>query len=563
MTSVLEFVFLKNVVLYLETINDVIKFLMINKKLRSVVESMYINTYNLSSSTTIEKILKIFPNLDTLYINSIMSPICTLSDTSIPLIEANKSMSSSSLVESMNSNWFPSKVRKIHVSWKEIEALGINASCFTQLKSVFIDFTFNEDYSSYLPKIYNIKSLEKVIVLFPESIKRDVANYDFSTRRDVDFIFVMFYDECSLVRTSVESGITHHVPLHLLPDNVKVYSQFLSQDVLDYAYHFIPKFSKKVGEFQNIICVSPNLSEHNELIEKTMKTCYVDCVQFVGIDISSYEKYTKTNKEDPFLKFNYIDIKTIRGIWIKYVSLGKITLPQNLKILTLQNVNGISLENEINTEEIYIENYSGKPLKVNYKNLKKFLCMNSMRYISFFDNNQKLTNFRFDWDVCDYFLVKNKGNSFKIEIEKENKVISQIKTSSFELVNGCLTLNECDGFTLTKISLNELKMNGKGLCETIELGDIKTVLIEDTNVNNLIMGTSNDVTLVNCNVKVFKIVAASLLTQRNTRIQRIDVVETIGDTIIENDNTFIDTTNEKNFLETNKDKQKEANCFIQ
>ncbi|ELP86049.1 hypothetical protein EIN_446160, partial [Entamoeba invadens IP1] len=119
----LELVYLKNVVLYMTNTSDIILFIFMNKKCKDVVDSMYINPYKLSYYNSVEKIQKLFPALQTLYLTDLITKNRKL-QTDVTHLEIDfLSCSKTFSVYTIQSKNIIEKIRKLRIKFYNLDCL--------------------------------------------------------------------------------------------------------------------------------------------------------------------------------------------------------------------------------------------------------------------------------------------------------------------------------------------------------------------------------------------------------------------------------------------------------
>ncbi|ELP91414.1 hypothetical protein EIN_155210 [Entamoeba invadens IP1] len=134
----LECVFLKNVLFYLPTLVDISCFEEVCKKCSMAIATVFINPFKLTQFYSFNKIIKIFPKLQTYYCSKLYNPPKKQFANEIPLMEIGE------LDECCNfgifsTNWFAGKVRKMRVTKTLYTRVTKNYLLYTNLKIVSID----------------------------------------------------------------------------------------------------------------------------------------------------------------------------------------------------------------------------------------------------------------------------------------------------------------------------------------------------------------------------------------------------------------------------------------
>ncbi|ELP84369.1 hypothetical protein EIN_037810, partial [Entamoeba invadens IP1] len=140
----LEQVFLKNVVLYFETLTDVMNFLFLNKKCLETVTSLYVNSYALTKHHNFPQIYLFFPQMQTFYVETTLQYIKAKDARCMPLIEINhwtdKYFYRDRKDNVFTTQWFPPKIRKLCVYPQQVIKMFTSINFYTQLQSFFLNF---------------------------------------------------------------------------------------------------------------------------------------------------------------------------------------------------------------------------------------------------------------------------------------------------------------------------------------------------------------------------------------------------------------------------------------
>ncbi|KAL7720719.1 F-box domain-containing protein [Entamoeba marina] len=188
--STLENVYLKNVMFYLDSLQDVFHFEMVSKSCSIAIQTAFINTYKLSLTVSFEKILRIFPSLQTFYCTNCLKKMLKKQSTLLPLIEVGKWQ-----VTKMNFNnvfttlWFASKVRKLTINCNNKQVLD-NLKSYTQLNTISIHKGRFDGFD--LSLIFDVPTLKKCYLYFLCRSTAELLNiFKLITNFNCSYIFVI------------------------------------------------------------------------------------------------------------------------------------------------------------------------------------------------------------------------------------------------------------------------------------------------------------------------------------------------------------------------------------
>ncbi|EDR25164.1 hypothetical protein EDI_271030 [Entamoeba dispar SAW760] len=157
----LENVFLKNVLFYLETLDDVCNFNQINKKCGEAIATVFINPFKLSQFYTFSQINKIFPVLQTYYCAKSFCTPKMIEARNMPLMEIG-AWDKGLPTTVFSTKWFAEKVRKVRITQPIIHSFIKGINNYTNLIHLTIEIEYKQ--VSIVEKIVEIKSLQKIII---------------------------------------------------------------------------------------------------------------------------------------------------------------------------------------------------------------------------------------------------------------------------------------------------------------------------------------------------------------------------------------------------------------
>ncbi|ELP83803.1 hypothetical protein EIN_240800, partial [Entamoeba invadens IP1] len=235
----LELVFLKNVVLYMATTSDIISFICMNKKCKDVVDSMYINPYKLSYYNSVEKIQKLFPALQTLYLTDLITKNRKL-QTDVTHLEIDfLSCSKTFSVYTIQSKNIIEKIRKLRIKFYNLDCLTSDVEMFQNLQDLFVDLSmFTANSNDQLFEMIGHRTLRRVILTIYASQLEVLSKFDYSKHPLTDYVFIVI--EMDLDDIKENSKVTQK---KLQYRNVKIYSAIYTNF---FDFDFIP-----IGVLQN------------------------------------------------------------------------------------------------------------------------------------------------------------------------------------------------------------------------------------------------------------------------------------------------------------------------
>ncbi|ELP91805.1 hypothetical protein EIN_138220 [Entamoeba invadens IP1] len=474
----LQQIFMKNIILYLNTLEDVTNFMLINKSCHEAVQTMYINTYNLSQTVAIEDIIYIFLNLQTLYFNSFSSCPKKFSSDDIPLIEQSLKMENT-----LKTKWFPPKVRKIRLFTNEVLI-----SFYVKFKSYFNRIK-DDKGSAQLKDFFNTKSLQK---------------------------------------------ITHN-------DNVNFHVQFLAKETMGMKY--IPDFctlKSQFNDFERLVKVMSNMNGHEEIIENAVKDSFCS-----GIVVFRPPKQLFWDgngyQDDPYkyavdVNLNILNSENIRVVSLKNVNVTELALPIKLEKLKIEEVTGNLKIDKLKLTRIYVLNYKGSPLLVNDENLTEFECFNSLNCVKFVREDKPLSVYIVDFKKHTIFDVYQDTQDVTINVERLRKHVCQFKAKGVKYYYHNIHIGDPCNFNLSLETFDEVivSQNIKRKDKiTAKFGDIKNIKFRYGCFEEITMGNAENIEFDCVEVKKLFINSAKLLKHQKSSFESITAntkIETIKGT---------------------------------
>ncbi|ELP85535.1 hypothetical protein EIN_148570 [Entamoeba invadens IP1] len=534
----LENIFLKNVVLYLETLEDITNFILINKSCYSVIQTMFINTYNLSLHSSIDDILFFFPKLETLYFCAVSTRLRKVSSNDIPLIEVNAKQLSSKFSQTLKTKWFPPKVRKLRILWNEIDTVAKNKDNFEQLQFLFIDYTMTTKEEHLLFEVLQIKTLKKVYLIFTTMTLQFINEFNFSERKEVEFTLVVLFSSYTYEVLEVDA-------LNKMPNNVKVFTNFISKETN--SLEFLPALSCILNSYpvnQNdenkSITVTSDVSGKEDLIYETMEMGILTTLDIMDpktlpkwdVTLNAYIQPNQREKLQATFNFqNQINFDFIEAVTLFNINAKEVVLPRLLKKISILDCTGkINMKN-CRAESITLRNFNGKSLEISDEKLTNFKCDNSIGKVLFKHNGVKYKG-KFVANLSKYtvFSVANGFHACDILIENDGKIVDKITCTrcwytNTETINSFRVDNITNGFDLSneKIDQMQLFLNPAQHIFTnkVKFGNIKKVDLMGGNIDTVELGVVGKINLVGCKIENLVMKSAKSFTFKNSFFENV------------------------------------------
>ncbi|ELP85705.1 hypothetical protein EIN_265120 [Entamoeba invadens IP1] len=534
----LENIFLKNVVLYLETLKDITNFILINKSCFSVIQTMYTNTYNLSLHSSIDDILFFFPKLETLYFRAVSTRLRKMSSNDIPLIEVNAKQISSKFSQTLKTKWFPPKVRKMRILWNEIDSVAKNKDNFEQLQFLFIDYTMTAKEENSLFEVLQIKTLRKVYIIFTTTTLQTINKFNFSERKEVEFTLVVLFSSYTYEVVEVDA-------LKKMPNNVKVFANFLSKETN--SLEFLPALSCILNNYtinqddkNKSITVTSDVSGKEDLIYEKMEKGLLTTLDIMDpktlpkwdVTLNAYIQPNQTEKLQATFNFqNQINFDFIEAVNILNVDAKDLVLPRLLKKISIIDCTGkINMKN-CRAESITLRNFVGESLEFSDEKLTSFKCDNSIGRI-LFKHNGVIYEGKFVANFSKYinFSIANGFITCDILIEKDGKIVDKIVCTrcwytNTETINSFRVENFTNGFDLSneKIDQIQLVMNPtqNSFSKNLKFGNLKKINITAGNIKTVELGVVGTITVVSCKIENLIIKSAKTFTYKNSVFENV------------------------------------------
>ncbi|ELP92944.1 hypothetical protein EIN_078720 [Entamoeba invadens IP1] len=425
----LEQVFMKNVILYLETMKDVFNFMFINKSSLTAVQTMYINTYKASMTSSIEDILRFFPKLQTLYFSSFSNNLKKLSSNDIPLIEVGTNTNPKTLINTLKTKWFPPKVRTLRIQSQQIEAIAKNIDQYEQLQFLIIDYSSIINPLTML-KVVSLNTLKKVYIYGNSDAISQFNEFDFKKHYKTTYVFVMAFSMFLFQQPNLEN-------FKRCPPNVQIYVQYISKETE--CWDYIPQFCNNNeifgGRYVYPIYIISDSTTSSQLIadvmNKTLHEILTICVPKINnfVNYQPQEINWKVNEVPKII--DLINLDLIKEITLTNALFDSLVFPRKIEKVDIQNVSGNIEMKECKPIKFSIVNYTGNQLIFNDERLQYFACQDCANKVSVLHNN-KLYNNKFFLDVQKYtnFNVVQIDMPQIVVFEKNTEVLFEAKMGS-------------------------------------------------------------------------------------------------------------------------------------
>ncbi|ELP84144.1 hypothetical protein EIN_342690, partial [Entamoeba invadens IP1] len=332
----LQSVFLKNVLLYLETLDDILNFMLVSRICNESVQTMYINSYKLSQHNAILDILDYFPSLETMFIDSPKTGISSAVGREIPTLEFTLLNPNYKLSKILTSKWLPSKLKRLKVVLHTFSDLPSDFSVYENLTEVSIDVLYiYQNNKQFIESILSQKSLKKVVLYFSYKFLVHLLDFDYSTRKDVHFTFVV-NDENNYIGQKSTKPFDFKI-IKLFPKNVNIFFTFLSNETADCVYvpfHSRPFYNKTLINQLRLI---EDAANNTELVAKYLESTLIESVVMCN---SAERRNIRYELKDP-ISANYFEFENVKEIEISDFMLDNFVLPKNTRKVCLKNVGGV------------------------------------------------------------------------------------------------------------------------------------------------------------------------------------------------------------------------------
>ncbi|ELP84393.1 hypothetical protein EIN_090260 [Entamoeba invadens IP1] len=465
----LESVFIKNVVLYLQTSSDICSFVLINKKYCESIQSMYCASYNLCRNTPLPKIQQYFPNIQTIYIEAITSESAKIGPSFKPYIDLNiskrvlKNDFNHNLVKNLdNISDYAKNIRKLKIEGYMLFIIAVNNNEFVELKNLVIH---SLDDCSLLEKVLCIPSLRDVTIYFSQTVVHKLADFDFQKYNKISFTFV-FQNKSQLLKKKQIDGAKR------LAKKYPLYMQMLTKETVN--MKFIPDIQMAYPSFEKrlTVSISSDMSGKENFIEEVMKKCMCS-----RLDISplSNSKEIDDQRYRKIATFDFLKSEIINEVVLKQINCKSVVLPQKCRAFEIIDCEGNVCAEQCYPEEVYIDQFERETITINEDKLKG-VCINAyIRNYNFVCKGQKGI-ILIDFKKVDFFDIRNEN--INIGLMYGDTLISKIRVDGIiinlkklEIIN-CVSDVMLEGITLEEVTFSNTR---KETAFSATLSDVKKV----------------------------------------------------------------------------------------
>ncbi|ELP89537.1 hypothetical protein EIN_218690 [Entamoeba invadens IP1] len=489
----LEPFYLRNVVLYLPTLSDLINFVCINKKSCDVSESLYINPFNLPQSIPIQKIVTLFPKLETLYLPyEVDYNLSFLENLGTFIIELRRNYKtpksqgpSKSVTSLLSTEWFPKRVRKLRIFEQEVHTFADNISKYVQLKTVTFGFKGNDCMEDFM-KIITHKTLRTVTFSAAAYHANLISAIDFSDLSDTQFNIQFF------AAVNSELSIEDVQKLSKLPPNVCVYISYLSDIILEPLYKtknitYLPFLSEKELYRTVTKVLNKNLNDKNlfSFIQKALPK-----------ELQVVKDFTQQDDKTSVIKVDFTNLKEefcMEIVVLQEVRFVELIMPKTVKILKMKSVEGAVKALVCKLEDVKIIKHGRDKVEIECENVKKYKCDRSRVDVMY--KGKKYLN--------TFFMAVGEGLSYDISVTQTSKLVFLRKGEKVGQLVFCgkVCLNDTtfvvndvkESFDLSRIHNNEIntfKINEmRSSPFKLKFGEVQNVKIMGNDENESYINT--------------------------------------------------------------------------
>ncbi|ELP89385.1 hypothetical protein EIN_125790 [Entamoeba invadens IP1] len=404
---------------------DVTTFISVNKKCRDCVETMYINSYKLSRTSSITQIKNVFKSLQTLFItrldkeNYLEKTYTTteekeeINDATVENVEFSEEMCyPKPLID--DHKWMHTKARRLRITSDQIDALSLNICDFVQLRFLFVSLTssYSDTYNT-LSVVMAHRTLRGVTLCGDIGVLSKYTSFPFDEHYETKYTFV-------LSKKNSQSGADISL-FATLPNNTEVFVTFLSKETLKFKYVNYEYRQTTPRVFADTD-MSSNECDIEDVMNKSLST---------SLRLSSYGRdVDRLNKSYAF--FDFRKSGTIKELNIECVQFGYIGVPDNIEKLCVVASSCDVDTTHCKLKELESDCYNGSPMDIYDERLVR---------VSIFNNEENSSKIRF---IHNNILINNNKTNKKCQSrlydnENENNLVVDIdKYKEFDMSDWCL-----------------------------------------------------------------------------------------------------------------------------
>ncbi|KAL7716970.1 Uncharacterized protein QTN25_005563 [Entamoeba marina] len=356
----LENIFVKNVLFYLTTIQDIMNFEMVSKNCQMAIQTVFINPFTLSETVHLTTINKIFPNLQTFFITNTVDSVKKRDGNDLPIIECGSTFSFDRDARLFSTVWFPPKLRKVVINnMNVLRTITDNISRYEQLQEVSIraTATFNY-YTKGKRNLYNgggsgitidlLKKISKIKYIEEGAL---LESGIFENKPYISFVIVMWKYDNSNTNISNDGDVT----FGRVPTNVKYYFSYTGSSIMG----SLTDGSMPVeNDFIPDRCIHESLIEDSVSLSTLLLKEYTKNLRIFSIDDGNldgrnfnYGHYYNAMGNQPVNTekwVDFVDFSTTDCLESLVISsnIKKLTIPTSLKRLRLEEYIEVSSQGQ-------------------------------------------------------------------------------------------------------------------------------------------------------------------------------------------------------------------------
>ncbi|ELP84197.1 hypothetical protein EIN_258810 [Entamoeba invadens IP1] len=470
----LQSIYLKNVVLYFKTIDDIRSFVFVNKKCEESASSLYINSYALSMKYPLQIMIKYFPKIETFYLNKVPLDVTECFLTEIKNIELDYltlNFTNTVNIDLLNNLCFMNKLRVLRIEFCHLESIKIP---FEQLVNLFY---LTIKYSSKTPNFFVpiSKNMKRVVLYIPHFSVVKLNKFNFIKNERVEFaVILMPPDNSDIINKSMYDAANENFKCFMTKKlrNVRVFTKFLSNNTNEAVFLTKRQFFKENNrcKLKSKVVADISMSNDINLVEQQMTSNMID--DLVIMQITSVSKMN-----------DIFDLRTttvIDKLEICDIKNGQFYVPKFLNTLILINIHANVFIDGCKIDIIKVLNYCGKPLNFDVKRIKKLMIKQTKQNALNFVYNSEIIKDKcvVDIDICELFSFIANGQINSFVLYKYGQQMCDFLAAGVTIQNNEVTIYvESQILDLSKIECDCLIIQNTGTCEKVILGDLKKVIL--------------------------------------------------------------------------------------
>ncbi|ELP84094.1 hypothetical protein EIN_502070 [Entamoeba invadens IP1] len=527
----LESFFLKNVILYLESLDDVLNFMLINRTCCQSVQTLYITPYRITQTNNILDVMDYFPSLETMYLHTPKTAILRSVGKEVPNFEIWVPKPYSSFSNLFETKWLPPKIKKLRVSYPDFLSVAKNFSVYHNLKELSLDlFNIQSRDLQICGALLSLQTLRRVVLYIPLSALDHFLSLNCVARKEVNFVFVVLKQFCQIKTTPNETDF-HPQNFKKNCENVKVFFQFLSEETVDFDFLPITESQQFYIEGENTgLFVCSEMANQVDLIQRR-----IDEGLFTRVVLyQTKERYTLAVMKKQILKRVTADLSSIINVKtfvVTHVKVRNFIFPKCVEHVSISDVTG----------SFTIESKKVKTFKLCCSRVDVFnLCVDNIRTLDIeggevvilHRNNIFNNTFVVDLEKTEYFrfeVGKGLPKVLTFVIENDGKRMSEVKARSLKFVKeegrlnvggpvGDINLEHINLSVLNITGVVEIKNNEEEI-NNIRIGTIGKASFFKGEFNTLQLKQVRELNLHNCTIQKLKVDTVNKLKEEKTVVK--------------------------------------------